>query len=205
MLMYRSRFDVLMALIDQFQAWGYSIILLISILESLAVVGLFVPGTTITVIFGLLASQGEFSVWILMVCAAVGAIIGDGISYWFGRQGKDFFKYENVIFKKAHLDYGEKFFKEHGAKSIFLGRFIGPLRPLIPLIAGLSNMKPKIFFLWNVLSCVLWSIAFVLIGYFFGHAWKLIGGVYGKLGAIVVVCLILAFVFLWRRKQIVKT
>jgi undecaprenyl-diphosphatase len=190
--------------VDQFHAWGYWIILLISIFESLAIIGLFVPGTTITVIFGLLASQGEFSPWVLMVCASVGAILGDGISYWLGRQGKGFFKHENIIFKKAHLEYGEKFFQENGVKSVFLGRFIGPLRPLMPMIAGLSNMKPGIFFLWNIIACLLWSVTFVLTGYFFGQAWSRVGGLYGKLGAIIVICLVIALVFFWRSRQIEK-
>lgn len=200
--MFGQKFDLILALIDQFQAWGYFIMLVISILESLALIGLIVPGTTITVIFGLLASQGQFDVWLIIVCAAFGAIIGDGLSYWLGRSGKAYFKQDNLWFKKAHLEYGENFFQKHGAKSIFFGRFIGPLRPLMPLVAGLSSMKPGVYFFWNILTCILWAISFVLIGYFFGHAWKLVGGWSGELGAILMVCLVVAIVYLWRQKQL---
>jgi membrane protein DedA with SNARE-associated domain len=68
------------------------------------------------------------------------------------------------------LQRGEAFFRRHGNKSVFLGRFMGPIRGIIPFIAGLLAMDKRAFLLWNVLSGVLWATAHVLAGYFLGNA-----------------------------------
>lgn len=194
------RFDHLMVLIETYQSWGYWIIFLVSALESLAVIGLLMPGTTITIIFGLLASEGFFNIWLLMFLAFLGAIMGDGISYWFGSKGLKFFKDESKIIKASHFALGQKFFEKYGSKSIFLGRFIGPLRPLIPFIAGLMHMRLRTFFFWNVTSAVLWSVFYVLAGYFFGAAWRAIGVWPGRIGAIIFIIVIGMAVYYVRSK-----
>ncbi|MFA6099874.1 MAG: DedA family protein [Patescibacteria group bacterium] len=194
------RFDHLMVLIETYQSWGYWIIFLVSALESLAVVGLLMPGTTITVIFGLLASEGFFNIWLLMLLAFMGAVIGDGISYWFGSRGLRYFKDEKKIIKASHFELGQKFFEKYGPKSIFLGRFIGPLRPLIPFIAGLMHMRLRTFFFWNITSAALWSVFYIFVGYFFGAAWRAIGVWPGRISAIFLVIIIGMAVYYARSK-----
>ncbi|MEK7547029.1 MAG: DedA family protein [Patescibacteria group bacterium] len=154
---------------------GYWLILLISFAESIAFVGTILPGTTLVVFAGLLASQGHFNIINLIWFAAAGAILGDGLSYFLGTRGKDFFKNENKLLKLSHLEKGEEFFKKHGPKSVFLGRFIGFIRPIIPFVAGLSKMDKWTFLFWNVSSAVLWAVFYLLIGYFFGGAIDTIG------------------------------
>jgi len=194
------RFDRLMVFIEIYQSWGYWIIFLVSALESLAVVGLLMPGTTITVIFGLLASEHLFNIWWLMLLAFAGAVIGDGVSYWLGSRGLKYFKDEVRILKASQFELGKKFFEKYGSKSIFLGRFIGPLRPLIPFIAGLMHMRFRTFFFWNVTSAILWSIFYVLVGYFFGTAWRASGVWPGRIGAILFVLVAGGVVFYVRGK-----
>ncbi len=154
---------------------GYWLVLLISFAESIAFIGTILPGTTLVVFAGLLAARGHFNVVILILFAAVGAILGDGLSYFLGTRGKNFFKNENKFLKLSHLDKGEEFFKKHGPKSVFLGRFIGLIRPIIPFVAGLSKMNKWTFLLWNISSAFLWAIFYLLIGYFFGGAIDTIG------------------------------
>ncbi len=150
--------------------FGYWLVLLISLAESLAFVGSVVPGATLIVLAGFLSSQGYLDLGDLIWFAAIGAILGDGLSYWFGTKGTRLFKEENRWLKRAHLEKGEQFFKKHGSKSVFLGRFIGPLRPIVPFIAGLSKMNKWQFLLWNVASAFIWATAHLLLGYFFGGA-----------------------------------
>lgn len=165
--------NYLLPKIEHFHFLGYWVVLLVSLLESLAFVGLIVPGSTFVVFIGALAAEGWWDLGDLIWFATIGAILGDGISYLLGKKGKLLFKEEGRFFKRSYLEKGEAFFRKHGAKSVFLGRFIGPVRPVIPFVAGLSRMDAKRFYIWNILSAVLWASSTLLAGYFFGYAWKL--------------------------------
>ncbi|MBI4085341.1 MAG: DedA family protein [Candidatus Liptonbacteria bacterium] len=154
---------------------GYWLVLLISFAESIAFIGTVLPGTTLVVFSGLLAARGHFSLSGLILFAAAGAVLGDALSYFLGTKGVNFFKNENKLLKLSHLERGEEFFRKHGPKSVFLGRFIGFIRPIIPFVAGLSKMNKWTFLFWNISSAILWAIFYVLIGYFFGGALDIIG------------------------------
>jgi len=182
--------NYLLPKIEHFQFLGYWVVLLVSLLESLAFVGLVVPGSTFIIFIGALSARGFWDLGDLIWFAAVGAILGDGISYFLGRKGKILFKEENRIFKAVYLEKGEAFFKRHGAKSLLLGRFIGPIRAVIPFIAGLSRMKPKQFYFWNVVSAILWASTILLLGYFFGHTWNLVEVWSGRVGIFLAIMLL---------------
>jgi undecaprenyl-diphosphatase len=154
--------------IQHFGILGYWIILFISLAESLPLLGLIIPGSIIVGLFGFFSAQGYLDIGDLIWFSAIGAILGDGVSYYLGTKGVKFFLQENKILKLSHLEKGEDFFKKHGNKSIFLGRFTGPLRPIVPFIAGLSRMDKKAFWFWNIISGILWAISFLFLGYFFG-------------------------------------
>lgn len=150
--------------------FGYWVVLIFALLESLAFVGIVVPGAVVVVFAGVLSAQGYLDLGDLIWFAAIGAILGDTISYYLGSRGKYLFRPESRFFKLSHLERGEEFFKRHGGKSIFLGRFIGPLRPIVPFIAGLSKMRMRTFLVWNITSGFLWAAAHILLGYAFGNA-----------------------------------
>lgn len=154
--------------IQQWGIWGYWIFLLVAALESSTFVGIILPGSAIVVIAGLLSAQGFFDIGDMIWFVAMGAIMGDNISYYLGRHAHQFFKKENKIFKLSHVKKGELFFQKHGNKSVFLGRFIGPIRSIVPFIAGLSQMNYWTFLFWNVTSAFIWSATTLGIGYFFG-------------------------------------
>lgn len=197
-------FDYFLGYICQYQAWGYWAILIFSCFESLAIVGILVPGTTITIVLGFLASEGLYDIRLLVLLSFVGAVLGDSFSYWLGLRGLRYFKYEEKIFELAHLVLGKKFFNKHGGKSVFFGRFIGPLRPLIPFVAGLSRMPVKAFFFWNITSAFLWAVVYVLIGYFFGYAWRALGAWPGRIGIMWLILVGATLVFYFRRHILKK-
>ena len=151
--------------------WGYWVVALVSLLESLAFVGVVVPGAIVIVLAGFFSAQGYLDLGDLIWFAAIGAILGDSLSYYLGTRGTKLFRAENKFLKISHLEKGEQFFRKHGNKSVFLGRFIGPIRPIVPFVAGLSKWS---FLLWNVTSAFLWATTHLLLGYFFGGAIKTI-------------------------------
>jgi undecaprenyl-diphosphatase len=125
----------LLPTIEHFRFLGYWIVLFILLIDSTAFVGLISPGTLLVIGIGFLSSQGFLDIGDVIWFAAVGAIIGDMISYYLGKHmGGTFFKDENKIFKAKYLETGQLFFNKHGNKAIFLDRFIGPVRPVATFI-----------------------------------------------------------------------
>ncbi len=141
----------------------------ISLIESLAFVGIAIPGTTFIILVGFVSSKGFFDLGDVFIFAAVGAIMGDVFSYYLGRYVKEIFGENSRIFKSKYLNRGKMFFNKYGGRSVFLGRFIGPIRPVIPFVAGMVRMDKKRFILWNVFSGFAWAAVFLLVGYFFGE------------------------------------
>ncbi len=154
----------------EFSFFGYWFVFLAAFLEAVIIFGSFVPGATIVVIFGFLSAEGTFNFVTLFWFAVAGAVAGDGLSFYLGRKGTRFFKDENKLLRMAHLEKAKSFFNKYGDKSIFVGRFVGIIRPMIPFTAGLCGMETGKFIFWNVFSGIVWALAHLLLGYFFGGA-----------------------------------
>jgi undecaprenyl-diphosphatase len=165
--------SILLNLLTQFSWLGNWLFLFLAFIESAPFVGMFIPGATLISIGGFLAAQGYLKTWDLIIFATVGAILGDFFSYSLGRFGGDWIKSHKIINQRL-LYHGEIFFQHHGNKSVFLGRFFGPIRAVIPFIAGLSKMKQRPFIFWNILSAIGWAILNVSLGYFSGTIFAII-------------------------------
>lgn len=144
---------------------------IISAAESVAIIGTIVPGSVMMTAIGALAGAGVMPLWSTIIWAILGAIVGDGISYWIGYHFKDrlhhiwpFKKHPNILAR------GEYFFHKHGGASVFIGRFVGPVRALVPLVAGMFGMKPLKFIIANVASAIGWAPAYMLPGILLGMA-----------------------------------
>src|SRR3954452_16689070 len=155
--------------------WGYWIVLLAALAEAAPVAGVFVPGSAIVVLAGIGAAHRILDVGDLIWFAALGAVLGDGLSYYLGAKGKHLFRPGNRWLDPALLDKGNAFFRRHGNKSVFLGRFVPPIRGIIPFVAGLSGMDKRAFLLWNILSGVLWGASHIMTGYLLGDAAQRLG------------------------------
>ncbi|NTU98736.1 DedA family protein, partial [Candidatus Falkowbacteria bacterium] len=148
---------------------GYWFVALIFFAEAIVFVGLVIPGGIVALLLGALVAQGVFDLGALLFFATLGFCLGDTLSYSLGKRGSGFFKAKNRLLKEAHLEQGQAFFKKHGSRSVFLGRFIGVLRPLTPFLAGLTQMPFRRFFWLNLLSIVTWTYLHMIAGYFFGQ------------------------------------
>ena len=150
---------------------GYWMIGLIVGLESL---GLPLPGETILVLAAIYAAtEPSFNIWVVIAVAAFGAIIGDNIGYWLGsRYGYALLlRYgERIGMFEPRIKLGQYLFLRHGAKVVFLGRFVALLRILAAFLAGLNRMPWRAFLMANATGGVIWSVVFGLGGFIFGKA-----------------------------------
>lgn len=146
-------------------------IALVACLESLVVVGMVLPGVAMLFALAAIAGAVSMSVYWVMFWGFLGAVIGDGISYQVGyhwqhrvRNWWPFNRYP------IWLERGEAFFHNYGISSVVIGRFIGPVRPVVPAVAGMMGMPPVVFFTVNALSAIVWSPAYLVPGYLTGAA-----------------------------------
>lgn len=144
---------------------------IISAAESVAIIGTIVPGSIMMTALGTLAGAGIIPLWETIFWAIMGAIVGDGISYWIGHYFKDRLPYVWPFRNHPNLlKSGEAFVHKYGGMSVFIGRFVGPVRALVPLVAGMLGMKPLQFTIANVASAIGWAPAYMLPGILLGAA-----------------------------------
>ena len=167
----------------------------------MAVIGSVVPGSSIVFVGGVLVGVGALDVWSTAAAALVGAIIGDGASFWLGHRYRE--QIRGMWPVKNHLalfERGDVYFQKKGTKSIFLGRFLGPLRAIVPVIAGMSDMPALKFYLVNVASAFAWAALHLIPGVVFGASLQLAGAVSSRLALL----LILTAVVLWAVSKLVQ-
>jgi membrane protein DedA with SNARE-associated domain len=131
-----------------------------------------VPGETALIAAAVLASEGHYSIFSVIVIAAAAAIIGDNIGYWLGRVGgrKLLFRWSITRghFEKV-LPPAERFFRKHGGKTVFFGRFIALLRVTAAWLAGITHMHWWQFLLWNAAGGVVWAAGVSILAYYAGQ------------------------------------
>ncbi len=165
-------------------AWAGVVIGLIAFFESLALVGLLVPGAVLMLMAGAIVGASNLALIPILLWAMAGAIAGDGLSYWLGRHFRDRLRDFPVIRQyPGAIDQAEQLFYRHGGKSVVIGRFVGPVRPVIPAVVGMLGMPPGRFLLANVGSAVAWAPAYLLPGVVFGASIMLAMEVMGRLMA----------------------
>lgn len=140
--------------------------------ESGLLVGAILPGDSLLFTAGFLASQGYLNIWLLCLLVFIAAVAGDNTGYEIGKRfGPRVFKHkESIFFKKSYVDKSQKFYEKHGGKTIILARFMPIVRTFAPLLAGVGKMKHSIFFFYNVVGGLLWSVGLSLLGYFLGKS-----------------------------------
>ncbi len=151
--------------------WTYVAIGLIAFIESLAVAGVVVPGVVMLAAVAALAGATGLSLTLCLSMAFAGAVLGDGVSFALGRYSKDHVHGMWPFTRHPEfLSHAEGFFRRHGALAIVIGRFIGPLRPVMPLTAGMFGMNPVRFLAINFTSAIAWAPVYILPGFLAGTA-----------------------------------
>lgn len=145
--------------------WAVFVIGFTAFGESFVFLSLLLPGTVILIAAGTLVSEGILSPLPSIVAGIVGAVLGDSVSFWLGKKlGPALPRIWPFRRNPERLARGISFFERSGGSSVFIGRFFGPLRAVVPLAAGMMHLPPMRFYTANVLSALIWAPALVLFG-----------------------------------------
>lgn len=156
------------------EPWAYLLIGALAAAEASAFVGLFLPGEAAMLLGGVLAYQGRVSLGLMIFAGCVGSIVGDSIGYEIGRHLGPRLKsgWLGRGIGEERWERAARYLRERGGRAVFLGRFVGVLRALVPAVAGSAGMPYRAFLPANVAGGILWASAFILLGYVFGGSWK---------------------------------
>jgi membrane protein DedA with SNARE-associated domain len=147
------------------EAWAAPVVFVLCFAESLAFISLLIPAWAALVAIGALISVGGLSFWPVLIAGAIGAALGDWLSYWVGLKLED--RVYHMWPLSQHPDLipaGENFVKKWGALAIFIGRFSGPLRATVPIIAGVFAMPYGRFQVANFTSAFVWAAVLLTLG-----------------------------------------
>lgn len=160
------------------QVWAGPIVGLIAFGESLAVIGMLIPATPIMLAIGGLVGAGIIDPIPVMIGAVIGAVIGDIISYflgwWLGRRVIHQWPLNKY---RQHIAQARLLFRKYGFAAVFFGRFFGPVRCTVPLVAGMMSMDQKRFQTANILSALVWAPVMILPGWLAGRG----AGIFSRL------------------------
>ncbi len=155
------------------QAAGYVGLTAIIFTETGLLIGFFLPGDSLLVTAGLLASQPEFglNVYLLGFILSIAAIVGDTVGYHIGKMSgpRIFTREDSLLFNKKHLYRAQDFYERHGGKTIIIARFMPIVRTFAPVVAGVGNMKYSSFIAYNVFGGIFWVWSMLFTGYFLGR------------------------------------
>lgn len=149
------------------QSWSVPLTFFFAFGESLAFFSLFLPATALLLAIGLLIGETGIPFWPVWAAAVAGAYCGDWVSYFFGYHYKERISEMWPINRNPELlTRGHEFFERWGILGVFAGRFFGPLRAVVPLVAGICAMPKFQFQLTNIISAVVWATAMLAPGAF---------------------------------------
>ena len=183
----------------------YVVVALLVFGEAAVFIGFVLPGETAVLVAGLVASQGRVNVVVVCVIVVAAAILGDSVGYFVGeRYGQRLFNLPILRKRHGELDRALDGLRERGPYYVFVGRFTAFLRAVMPGLAGMSDMRYRVFLIANALSAILWGVSFTLLGYYAGSALTKIERYSNWIGIavlVVVLAVIAGFYFLRRRRE----
>lgn len=149
---------------------GYFGVWAIIFAESGLLIGFFLPGDSLLVTAGFIASQGLLNIYVLIFGAFVCAVLGDNVGYYTGHKfGRKLFnKEESWFFHKKNLVKTQSFYDQHGKKALVLARFMPIVRTFAPIVAGIGSMHYRTFMSYNLIGGLFWTVGITLLGYFLG-------------------------------------
>lgn len=186
-------------ILPSLQALGvlsYWLIGLASMFEAFFVTGVVVPGTLIVDAGGILVQRGLLDFFDLAWFVALGSVLGSELSYWTGKLAMNRLPGRRRIGESAAFARAKGLFEKRGGMALVIGRFLGPVAGLVPLVAGMADMDRRKFLIWNILGSIPYALAHVAIGYFLGDVMGRIGGSLTRV-AVLTGIVLLALLILW--------
>lgn len=152
-------------------AAGYVGIGIIIFSETGILLGIFLPGDSLLFAAGILAAQGTLNPVALALIVIFAAIAGDATSYWIGRYGGEAVlrRYPRLI-KQRDIERTKRFYERWGARAIVLARFVPIVRTIVPVLAGVGEMRYDRFLPFNIIGGIIWGPIMIALGYFLGRS-----------------------------------
>lgn len=200
--MFAELLESITQLIQQYPTWSGSLVFLVAMVESLAIIGFIVPGVAIMFAIGVLISQGSLDMISTVIWAAAGASTGDALSFFLGYHYKERL-YQLGWFKRHQhlLDDGHLFFEKYGVYSVLIGRFIGPIRAIIPLVAGILGMPIKHYIPVNIIASALWAPAYLFPGLIISSAVSIVSEHWFSYWPVALFSFVIVIIIFMRIKQ----
>ena len=154
--------------------WTYPAMAFFAFLESAAFVGLVIPGETAMLLGGVLAATSQVSLLGMIAGGVIGAVLGDLAGYGLGRLAGPSVRSGRMgrWVGADRWDRAERLLERRGGPAVFLGRWVGVLRAVVPAAAGAVNMPARKFMIWNAIGGMLWASAVIVLGYLAGSSWQ---------------------------------
>jgi undecaprenyl-diphosphatase len=168
-------------------------------LEASVFLGFVFPGEIACLLGGVLAFESKLQLWLVIVVAIAGAVIGDSVGYFVGARFGDTLlgKLPERFVKPEHVDRTKELIRRFGGRAVFVGRFTAALRALVPGFAGVSRMRYRSFLVWNLAGGVVWATAVVVAGYLAGNAWRKVNSTISIVSYCVLGVVVIGLIALW--------
>jgi undecaprenyl-diphosphatase len=185
-------------------SWAYLLVAFMAMAETAAFLGFIAPGEFTIIFGGVLAGEGTLSIWLLIGIVWTSIVIGDSIGFMLGRRlGRGFAERHGhrVRLTGERLRKVDAYFARHGGKTIFFGRWLGFVRPLMPFTAGTSGMSYRQFLPYDVLSAGLFGTFFSMLGFIFWRSFEQVASTAGKgaLAFAILLGLVVGGIFAFKR------
>jgi membrane-associated protein len=189
---------------DLVQWGGPVLVCIIVFVETGLFVGFFLPGDSLLVTAGVLASAGHLKLFWLLIPVTLCAIVGDQLGYWIGRKmGQGLYKREESrFFKRRHLESAHAFYEKHGGKTVIMARFVPIIRTFCPPVAGAARMTYSHYLTYDIFGGFFWVWGMILTGYFLGRAVPHIDKqIHWVIAVVIVLSLIPAAIHGWKARR----
>lgn len=180
-----------------FSTWGYLIIFAGAFLESIFLTGWLAPGTMVILLGSFYAAQGASNIFLVGLCACLGAFAGDNLGYGIGAKCGDWLeaRYRNSKRLKRGIGRTEGYFKRFGGATVLFGRMVSGVDAFIPVSAGIGNMPYRKYLLYDIPGILIWTGVLCGLGYLFGDNWEAIDDFIGYFGwALIGLIILIVFV-----------
>lgn len=181
---------------------AYILVFLLVFAEDAVFIGFIIPGETAAVLGGVLASQGNVYLWLIIVLVVTAAITGDSVGYEVGKHfGPKILSIRILRNKQDSLNRAQELLRRRGGSAVLLGRFVAFFRAVMPALAGISRMPYRRFLVFNAAGGLVWGTAFVVLGFLAGNSYETVAKTVGRDTAAIILIITVSAWIVWRIRK----